>query len=503
MAVFDVITERKTAEERLLESETKLRSIISNSRDAIGVSNQGKHVFANPAYVSMFGYANADELIGVPILDLVALESREMVLENIRDRARGLPAPSEYEIIALRKDNTKFNMEVRLSTYSLKGEEYTQVIMRDITARKQAEKQIGDQVKKLNALHVIDSAIQSSLDMQTTLETVLEQVTGQLNVDAASVLLQNKTTLKLERACNNGFDSVTPQYLDLITRRGYPERIFMERQPVRILNLGELLDELAPGHSGGEECFASYTGVPLTAKDQVVGVLEVYHRTLLDPDAEWLDFLETLASQTAIAIDNKLLFENLQGSNLDLTQAYDATIEGWSHAIDLRDKETEDHTLRVTQMTLRLARLMGVGEPDLVHIRRGALLHDLGKIGVPDNILLKKMELDAAEWEVMRRHPVFAYDMLAPIDYLKPALDIPYCHHEKWDGSGYPRGIKGEEIPLAARIFAVVDVWDALTSDRPYRKAWSKSKTLDYIREENGAHFDPQIVMKFLELEEL
>jgi PAS domain S-box-containing protein len=503
VTVFDRITERKTAEERLHESETKLQSIISTSRDAIGVSSQGKHVFANPAYVSMFGYANEAELIGVPVLDLIAPESREIVFKNIQDHASGLPAPADYEVIAIRKDNTKFNMEVRLSTYALKGEQFTQVIMRDITARKQAEKQIEGQLKKLWSLHVIDSAIKSSLDLQTTLETVLEQVTDQLNVDAASVLLVDKSTLKLERSQTHGFEAVRSENLDLVTSQGYAERIFNERQPVQVFNLGEVLDALAPGQFVGEERFASYIGVPLTANDQVVGVLEIYHRTSLTPDAEWFEFLETLAGQTVIAIDNKQLFENLKRSNLDLAQAYDATIEGWSRAMDLRDKETEDHTLRVTQMTLQLARRMGVSEAEIVHVRRGALLHDLGKIGVPDHILLKPMSLDAAEWEVMRRHPVFAYEMLTPIDYLKPALDIPYCHHEKWDGSGYPRRIKGEEIPLAARIFAVVDVWDALTSDRPYRKAWPKEKALAHIRGEAGTHFDPDIVMKFLELEEL
>ena len=178
--------------------------------------------------------------------------------------------------------------------------------------------------------------------------------------------------------------------------------------------------------------------------------------------------------------------------------AYDATIEGWSRAMDLRDEETEGHTQRVTDLTLKLARLMGIRDDQLIHIRRGALLHDMGKLGIPDQILLKPGKLTDDEWVIMRKHPVYAYDMLSSIEYLRPALDIPYCHHEKWDGSGYPRGLKGEEIPLAARIFAVIDAWDALTSDRPYRKAWSREKTLAYIREQTGSHFDPQVVEVFL-----
>ena len=179
--------------------------------------------------------------------------------------------------------------------------------------------------------------------------------------------------------------------------------------------------------------------------------------------------------------------------------AYDATIEGWSRALDLRDKETEGHTQRVTQQTLELARRMGIPERELTQVRYGALLHDIGKMGVPDQILLKPGQLTPEEWEVMRLHPVFAFDLLSPIRHLKEAaLDIPNCHHERWDGSGYPRGLKGEEIPFTARLFAVVDAWDAITSDRPYRQAWDKERAIAYLREYAGTYFDPQVVNEFL-----
>ena len=194
------------------------------------------------------------------------------------------------------------------------------------------------------------------------------------------------------------------------------------------------------------------------------------------------------------------LFEGLQRSNIELSLAYDTTLEGWAKALELRDQETEGHTLRVTETTMQLARAMGVNEEHIVHVRRGALLHDMGKIGVPDSILLKPGPLTDEEWTVMRRHPQLAFDMLSPIQYLRPALDIPYCHHEKWDGSGYPRGLKGKQIPLAARIFAIVDVWDALLSDRPYRKGWPAKDALQYIREQSGRHFDSQVVEAFLQM---
>jgi putative nucleotidyltransferase with HDIG domain len=214
-----------------------------------------------------------------------------------------------------------------------------------------------------------------------------------------------------------------------------------------------------------------------------------------------LDFLDALGWQTAIAIDNALLFDDLQRSNINLLISYDATIAGWSRALDLRDKETEGHTERVTKVTLELARSMGISEEQLVHIWRGAMLHDIGKMGVPDGILLKPDKLTDEEWVLMRKHPQFAYEMLKPINYLRDALNIPYYHHERWDGSGYPHGLKGEIIPLEARIFTVVDVWDALSNDRPYRPAWPRKKVIKYIKEQTGKYFDPQMVETFLALE--
>jgi putative nucleotidyltransferase with HDIG domain len=183
-----------------------------------------------------------------------------------------------------------------------------------------------------------------------------------------------------------------------------------------------------------------------------------------------------------------------------LSLAYDATIEGWSRAMDLRDHETEGHTLRVTELTMKLVRAMRVSDSQLTAIRRGALLHDIGKMGVPDAILLKEGALTDEEWAVMRKHPLLARDMLMPIAYLNDALVIPYCHHEKWDGTGYPQGLKGDHIPLAARIFAIVDVWDALTNDRTYRKKWTKQKVRQYIKEQSGKNFDPQVVDAFLKI---
>jgi len=211
-----------------------------------------------------------------------------------------------------------------------------------------------------------------------------------------------------------------------------------------------------------------------------------------------MDYLNTLASETAIAVDNAQLFKDLEKTNIDLATAYESTLEGWARTLEMRDRETEGHSQRVLKLTLELANRMGITGDEIIHLRRGTLLHDIGKIGIPDDILLKPGPLTKKEWRTMRQHPVYAYEMLSFIPLLAPALDIPYCHNEKWDGSGYPQGLKGEEIPLSARIFAIVDVWDALRSDRPYREAWTDKDALSYIKEQSGKYFDPRVVKKFL-----
>lgn len=351
----------------------------------------------------------------------------------------------------------------------------------------------------LQALRIIDLSITGSLDLQLTLEIVLDQVLSQLQVDAATVLLHKPLTQKLEFAAGRGFRTDALQYTSLSVGDGLAGSVALERRMISINDQLYETDYFARSALIADEQFVAYYGVPLIAKGQLQGVLELFHRSPLHPDAEWVRFLEMLASQAAVSLDSLILFEHLQRSNTELALAYDTTLEGWSRALDLRDKETEGHTQRVTAMTLRLARTIGMGDEEMVHIRRGALLHDIGKMGIPDRILLKPGALTDEEWSIMRLHPVYAYQLLHPIKYLRPALDIPHNHHEKWDGTGYPRGLRGEEIPLAARLFAAVDVWDALRSDRPYRKGWPAAQVLDHIARLRGTHFDPEVVDIFLE----
>jgi len=302
----------------------------------------------------------------------------------------------------------------------------------------------------------------------------------------------------LEYAAGRGFRSDALQHTRLRLGEGHAGRAVLDRKLIYVPDLRQTKTGLLRSPHFSTEGFVAYYAVPLIAKGQVVGVLEVFHRTPLAAGPDWMGFLETLAGQAAIAIDNAQLFDGLQRANADLTTAYDATLEGWSRALDLRDKETEGHTRRVTEMTLRLTQALGLNDEDLGYIRRGALLHDIGKMGIPDAILLKPGPLTDEERVNMRKHPGYAYELLSPIPYLQLSLDIPRCHHEKWDGTGYPRGLKDGEIPLAARLFAVVDVWDALRSERPYRKAWPAAKVIEHIKAGSGTHFDPHVVDAFL-----
>jgi putative nucleotidyltransferase with HDIG domain len=356
------------------------------------------------------------------------------------------------------------------------------------------------QVGRLETLHSIDLAIASSVDLSMTLNLLLEHITTQLTADAARVLLVDPHSRTLEYAAGRGFRTRSAQTAHTRLGEDFAGRAALERRTVRASDPAEVQNSRHFAALWAYEGFAAYCGVPLIAKGEVKGVMEVYHRAPFRAEWDWISFLETVAEQAAIAIDSAQLLEDVQRSNVDLALAYDATIEGWSHALDLRDFATEGHTRRVTEITMRLAKAMGISDAELVHVRRGALLHDIGKMGVPDDILLKPGPLTDDEWKVMRLHPKLAYEMLSPIAYLRRALDIPYCHHERWDGSGYPRGLKGDQIPLAARVFAVADVWDALRSDRPYRLAWPEDKVLEHIRSLSGTLLDPQVVRVCLEL---
>ncbi|MFH2011714.1 MAG: PAS domain S-box protein [Pseudomonadota bacterium] len=496
-----IIRQRK-ADRALKESEKRYRGLFDNVLDMIHiVDKNGIIIDANPIELKTMGYTR-DEYIGKRLPEIVHPDFQETTKERFERILKGQNIKL-YETVLVTKGSEKIYVEVNAVPLA-EGNEIVgaREVVRDVTERKQLLDQVKQRLERLEALRAIDMAITASLDIRVTLSVFLEQVINTLGVDAADVLLLNtQIHNRLAFVAGRGFQTTALRHTNLPIGAGYAGRVAQERKTFCISDLQkESQDFLKQSPQLSNEDFVSYYATPLIAKGQVRGVLEVFNRTPLKPEQEWLDFLEALATQAAIAVDNAELFDDLQKSNIDLLHAYDDTLEGWSKALDLRDKETEGHSQRVTEMTLRLADQMGIRNRELVNVRRGALLHDIGKMGIPDPILLKPGALNKEEWEIMHKHPVYAYELLTPISYLRPALDIPYCHHEKWDGTGYPRGLKGKHIPLAARIFAVVDVWDALCSERPYRPAWPEEKVHEHIKEQTGKHFDPKVVEAFLEL---
>jgi len=497
---FEIEHQRGRQTESLLrESEGRYQTLARISPVGIfRTDTEGSTTYVNPKWCEISGLSY-EEALGDGWLKAVHPDDREELGKGWRESAQQKNrSVSDYRF--LRPDGTVAWVMGEAVPEFDSGQQIVGYMgtITDITERKQAEEQAQRQLQRFEALHRIDMAITAGLEVGISLGLLLDQLLSILKVDAAVIFLLEPQGRLLHYVVSRGFRMNAIQHMQLPLGTGHAGRAALERRVVYIHDLADQPDELTQASDLADERFKACFALPLIVKGQVKGVLEIFHRQMLNQTPEWLEFVELLGGQAAIAIDNAQLFNSLQRSNAELSLAYDSTIEGWSHALDLRDKEMEGHASRVTQLALRVAQRFGLSEAALVHVRRGALLHDIGKMGIPDSILLKPGALTDEEWVIMRRHPVYAYEMLSSIVYLRPALDIPYCHHEKWDGSGYPRGLKGEAIPLTARIFAVVDVWDALLSDRPYRKAWPKEKVRGHIQDQAGKHFDPKVVNVFL-----
>ena len=362
---------------------------------------------------------------------------------------------------------------------------------------------------KLKTLVEVGHVINSSLGLDPVLEQVMDSLIALVQAERGFLVLRDETGQPRVRIAR-GIDHVDLDEDAFAYSRTIVYRVMSSGEPVLTTNAQEDPRFEAQASIVSLQ-LRSILCVPMKLKDVIIGVMFVDNRAHIGlfKDSD-LELLSAFADQAAMAINNAQLFDKLQAANRDLEaanaeleKAYEATLQGWVRALDLRDRETEGHTQRVTSLTQKLARKMGVDEKQVIHIKRGALLHDIGKMGIPDGILLKPGSLTPEERKHMKQHPSLAYEMLSPIEFLEPATEIPYCHHEKWDGSGYPRKLRGEEIPFAARIFSVVDVWDALTSQRPYRGPMDPGEVRDIIRQESGKHFDPQVVEAFLTMKDL
>ena len=495
---FRDVTEKLRAEERLRLSGEILQRVASL---VLVADREGKIVYVSPSVQAILGY-EPSQVLGDQWWELSGTDREERQREKERAAAvaRGeIPVPDQsYE----RQLQSRSGEPRWMAWQDAPGPGQTVIgVGHDITERKRAEEErvrmteeISRRAQRLAALRAIDMAISASLDLQLTLSVLLDQVRAQLAVDAASVLILSPLTQTLEFASGRGFGSRAIEETRIRLGEGLAGGAAAERKPVWMPRLDQAGDGLVRRELQAQEGFRSYFCVPLISKGQVKGVLEVFHKTPMEPDSDWKDFFESLGGQAAIAIDNAALFQDLERSNLELMLAYDTTIEGWARAADLRAGESAGRTREVTEMTLRLGRAMGMTEAELVHVRRGSLLHDIGNLAVPEAILLKPGPLTPEEWEQVRRHPIHARELLASIPYLRSSLEIPYSHHERWDGSGYPQKLAGEAIPFSARVFAVADVWDSLRRDRPYRKAWAESDGLDHLKKNAGVLFDPRAV---------
>ncbi len=360
--------------------------------------------------------------------------------------------------------------------------------------------QIENQTKKIQAGFSINQILQSNLNLRDTLQAVFGVLSDLVKIDGAIVLKYNAASQQLNLLASHGLDGRSLAKVHLYLENDLTKRIVRERQFVGV----EDVSDAAPSENYisllSQEGFRVHTTIPLINHRDLLGVLEIFWRETQHIDAWKLEVLQAAGESITFAMEHSIVVEDLKRRNNEFSSTYTATIAGLSRALELRDLETEGHTRRVSALTLRLAEHVQIPPDQRASIQQGALLHDIGKLGIPDAVLLKPGSLTPQEWKVMQQHPLYAYNILAPIVNLRQALDIPLYHHERWNGSGYPYGLKGEQIPLSARLFAVVDVYDALTSDRPYRSAWTRSQAIEYLREQSGKLFDPQVVAYFLEL---
>ncbi|MEE8349048.1 MAG: PAS domain S-box protein [Acidobacteriota bacterium] len=496
------VTDRKEAEQAIQESADYFRSLVDNTNDVlIVIDRDGTVQFASPSVEGMLGY-RGDELVDVGFLEKVHpedLPTFSKILEEVQERPEATKS-SDFRVLGKEDSWVSLKGTVRslLEEPAVSG---IAITLRDDGGQRKMEQGFQNQLDSLNVMHAIDLATSSSLDLRVAMKVVLEQITSSLKVDASCVLLFNPNTRILKPFASRGFRSIAATRSQAVLGEGLAGKTALERKLIRISNLAESKEQFSRAELFSEEEFVTYYGVPLVARGELKGVLELFNRSALPPDSNWSDFLTAVASQTAIAIDNADLVTRLQRENTDLGFAYDMMLEKVAEALDQRERMPRGHCRRVSEMTVLLGNAMGVPEVELAHLRRGALLHDLGKLRIPEKLLLKPSALTDEEWEIMCQHPNYAHQLISSVPHLRRAVDIPYSHHEKWDGSGYPQGLKGDEIPLSARVFAVVEAWDVLAVDRPYREAWPRTKILGHLNSQSGSDFDPEAVARLLELE--
>lgn len=493
------ISNRVEVQNALLESEKLYRSLFENSQIGIVLASKTGNVLSiNPTALKMLGSPSKEASLTINLLTFPPLVESGFV----QDFYKSLKTGKTIQNRTLYTSKWGVRLHSRYTLTAIKDTQENllgvQILLEDTTEQVHDKADLQRQIRNFTAINTINTAILTRTDLEGMVAKVLQEIVTHLSVDAADVLIYDEFGLTLSCSGQYGFYT-RPNTEQTVLRvgDGFAGKAALQRKTLRIKDLQDGHLNLDVPERWHDENFIAYFGVPLLVKGELKGILELFQRVYVERDKAWLDLMDTLAQQTAIALDSYFLLDALQRSNLELELAYETTLEGWARALEMRDYETQGHTQRVAALTVDLARVLGIRGEELTHIRRGALLHDIGKIAVSDTILLKKGSCTEDEWKVIRQHPRFGYEMLQKITYLKPSLDIVLYHHERWDGAGYPEGLSGERIPLTARIFAIVDVWDALTSERPYHKALSRKKTLLHIQNESDKHFDPRIVEAF------
>lgn len=499
-AMARAIQERQAA---LQQSEQKYRLLTDLSNDALYVEYAGRLVLVNQRFASTFGISST-ELTETPIsfLPFVLPGSRSTIAEAHMSILRNQSTSRRYEFTALNHAGWVMDFEASAAPIPYQNGIAILVILRDITERKRSEQNEREQRDLAEALRDTASALNSTLNFEEVLRRILDNIHRVIPYTTATIMLLDKDGHTIRVAAEEGYiergaETWVHNFSGVIERIPTLQRMYLTGAPLAIAHIPRYTEWVELGPTNWS---LSYVGAPIRVKGQTLGFINLDSSIPGFFNAFHAERLQAFADQAGIAINNAQLLRQLQQTNLDLLTAYDTTIRGWAKALELRDYETQGHSQRVTELTLTLAKRAGLNEPQLTYIRYGSLLHDIGKLGIPDSILFKRGPLTESEWRTMRMHPVYAHQVLEHIPYLEPSIEIPYAHHEHWDGSGYPRGLKGEEIPLAARIFTIIDVWDSLLSNRPYHTAWSLPDAIEYMKNQSAKLFDPALLNIFLEM---
>jgi PAS domain S-box-containing protein len=475
----------------MTQNEFLCESILSPT---LCLDENGAIFSANQGACELCGY-HQNEIAQLTISDM--LQKTFSVDEVVT--IQNLSANQEKELQLIHKNGERIPVNFRL-TRDAELEHYFLMLF-DLSVIRSTEKKLIIQFERMQALGNIDRAIISTMDLAFITDVVFDQISSQLQMECSLLFLR----------ASNGRD-LTCQYsrgLPLLGGNGntthHPAPILANRVAASgemlIIEGSSISEQIAPDEYGFPyQNIKFYAGIPLLNLGEIIGVLEVCSQKAFSLDPDWISFFKMIAGQAAIAIVHVNQIHDIRRLNVELLKSYEDTLEGWARVLEFKDRETKGHSDRVTQMAVKLGKAMGLTADELVHLKRGAILHDIGKLCIPEKILFKAGPLNESEWHIMKQHPIYAQEFVADIQFLQPATNILLFHHERWDGSGYPLGLKGKQIPLTARIFMVIDVWDALSFDRPYRKAWPAEKVQQYLQENAGILFDPQIVDIFLEI---